>query len=77
MPIAPDEPVVRYRFLLELWVEPREVATRIRRLRGRILDLTTRRSRSVGGLQDVDAFIQASVAASTGDPETVEWERGS
>jgi len=77
MAVAPDQHNVKHRFLLELWLEPREVATRIRRLRGRIQDLTTRRTASIGGLRDVDAFIQTSVASTGRDEGNVEWEIGS
>jgi hypothetical protein len=73
---APDHQVIKHRFLLELWVEPREVAARVRRLRGRIQDVATRRTGSIGGLRDVNAFILGSVAA-TGDEEDVEWETDS
>ena len=72
---APDRQVIRHRFLLELWVEPREVAARVRRLRGRIQDLATRRTGSIGGLRDVNAFILGSVGATDDEAEDdVEWE---
>ncbi|MDI6911063.1 hypothetical protein [Nocardioides sp.] len=74
MAFAPNQPVIKHRFHLELWLEPREVATRIRRLRGRILDVRTRRTHSVGGLADVDAFIKESVAAL--EDVEVDWETG-
>ena len=70
---APDHQVIKHRFLLELWVEPREVAARVRRLRGRIQDVATRRTGSIGGLRDVNAFILGSVSA-TDDEDDVEWE---
>ncbi len=72
---APDHQVIKHRFLLELWVEPREVAARVRRLRGRIQDLATRRTGSIGGLRDVNAFILGSVGATDDEAEDdVEWE---
>jgi hypothetical protein len=37
-------PVDRHRFLLELWLEPRELATRILQLRGRIRELPSEAS---------------------------------
>lgn len=76
MAVAPEPPVVKHRFLLELWLEPRQVATRIRRIRGRIQDLTTRRTSSVGGLRDVDEFIQSTVAGDD-SRDDIDWETGS
>jgi hypothetical protein len=75
MAATPDHQVIKHRFLLELWLEPREVAARVRRLRGRIQDLATRRTGSIGGLRDVNAFILGTVVATDDeDEDDVEWE---
>ena len=70
---APIRPVEKHWFLLELWAEPREVATRLLRLRGRIQHLPTSQTRSVASLADVDEFVHERFAE---DGLTVEWEAG-
>jgi hypothetical protein len=69
---ASSQPVDRHRFLLELWLEPRAVATRVLRLRGRIRELRDGdTSRSVASIQDVDEFIHSAFEAAGAD---VRWE---
>jgi hypothetical protein len=77
-----QRPGDRRRFLLELWLEPREVATRILRLRGRIKELPIGEraadafednpARSVASIEDIDAFIHESFEAGSGSRVT--WE---
>ncbi|MCD4536384.1 hypothetical protein LRP67_20010 [Nocardioides sp. cx-169] len=87
MPWAPHRPVEKHRFLLELWAEPREVASRLLRLRGRIRHLPSPPPdpppdqlpdqlpdgdcRGVAGLADVDALVRDTFAE---DGLRVEWE---
>jgi hypothetical protein len=79
---GPRRPGDRRRFLLELWLEPREVATRILRLRGRIKELPVGEpaagafvdtpARSVASIEDIDAFIHESFE--DGGGSRVAWE---
>ena len=65
------QPGEKRRFLLELWLEPRTVVSHLFRLRGDMSDLETHTKASVGGLKDVDDFIQQSFAA---PGREVRWE---
>lgn len=58
----------KHRFLIELWLEPREVATKLLRLRGRMRDLATDTQQAVAGIDDVNSFIHDSFAAGTNEP---------
>jgi hypothetical protein len=61
---ASSPPVDRRRFLLELWLEPRAVTTRDRRLRGRIKELRDDDTgRGVASLQDIDEYIHSVFAS--------------
>jgi hypothetical protein len=69
---ASSPSVDRHRFLLELWLEPRAVTTRVLRLRGRIRDLRDGETgRGVASIQDVDEFIHEAFEAAGAD---VRWE---
>ena len=65
------QPGEKRRFLLELWLEPRAAVSQLFRVRGRMHDLETNADRSVGGLGDVEEFIQSSFAA---PDREVRWE---
>jgi len=66
------QPGEKRRFLLELWLEPRTAVSHLFRLRGAIKELDSDRlPHSVGGLGDVDKFIQSTF--SSPDCE-IRWE---
>lgn len=69
--VKPHHAGDKHRFLLELWLEPREFATRVLRLRGRMHNLTTDTDRSVAGISDIDGFIRESFTAGT--EEQIGW----
>lgn len=65
------QPGEKRRFLLELWLEPRAAVSHLFRVRGRMRDLDSDADCSVGGLGDVEEFIQRSFAA---PDREVRWE---
>ena len=67
------EPGEKRRFLLELWLEPRTVVSHRFRLRGAVRELEQDRRRgSIGGLKDLDEFVQTTFAG--GPDREVRWE---
>lgn len=53
----------RLHFLLELWLEPREIQGAPLSLRGRVRDLISGREAFVGTFEDVERFVDAALDA--------------
>jgi len=67
------------RFLLELWLEPRELTSALRRLRGRVSELppagtagSAGPARGVAGIEDLDDFLHEAFADD--DQPSPRWE---
>jgi hypothetical protein len=63
----------RRRFLIDVWAEPREIATLPAVVRARIRDLTTDEERYMGSIAEVEQVIEASLDADGVTPRR--WER--
>ena len=67
------QPVRRFRFLLDLWVEPREVESLPVVVRGRVRDLETDEEKYVGSFAEVEQVVEARLDDSGIAPRR--WER--
>lgn len=61
-----------YRFLLEVWVEAREVSTLPKRVRARVRDLERGRVSYVGSVAEIDALVNERLDAAGLTPRR--WE---
>ncbi|GAA4717936.1 hypothetical protein [Nocardioides conyzicola] len=67
------QPARRFRFLLDLWVEPREVESLPVVVRGRVRDLETDEEKYVGSFAEVEQVVEARLDAGGVAPRR--WER--
>ena len=52
-----EKPLWTYRFLLEVWVEAREVSTLPKRVRARVRDLERGKVRHVGSVAEIEKIV--------------------
>ena len=52
-----DKSLWTYRFLLEVWVEAREVSTLPKRVRARVRDLEQGKARYVGSVAEIEEIV--------------------
>ncbi len=63
----------RRRFLIDVWAEPREIASLPAIVRARIRDLTTDEEQYMGSIAEVERVIEARLEADGITPRR--WER--
>lgn len=63
----------RRRFLVDIWSEPRDVASLPAILRARVRDLTTHEERYVGSFAELERIVEARLDADGITPRR--WER--
>jgi hypothetical protein len=66
-------PQWRRRYLVDVWVERRDVATLPAIVRGRMRDMSTDEERYVGSFAEVEAIVEADLDAEGVSPRC--WER--
>lgn len=71
--MAVEQLLWTYRFLIEVWVEPREIPGLPQRVRARVRDEEHGRTRYVGSMSEVEAIVNERLDAAGLVPRR--WER--
>jgi hypothetical protein len=58
-----EQPARTFRYVIEVWVEPREIPDLPRRVRARVLDVQQGKTRYVGSMAEIGQMIEERLDA--------------